>query len=189
MARLITVIRQSHGPDYLCFLWKMGQIPTCHLSSLTGDRLELLSDPTSINIIFSFRFPPSYPFTSPVFVPAFSVSDDKLTWTGLIFFFFKFVLPCTCAKLLPSCPTLCSAIDWGLPGSSVHGILQARILEWVASPFSRGLLLSGTVKSGGKFGLQEWLDPGAQKLPSGLHLFLAQPCFPLSWIQSPAGTL
>ena len=37
-----------------------------------------------------------------------------------------------------SCPTLCHSLDCSLPGSSVHGILQARILEWVAMPFSRG---------------------------------------------------
>ena len=37
-----------------------------------------------------------------------------------------------------SCPTLCNPKDCSLPGSSVHGILQARILEWVATPFSRG---------------------------------------------------
>ena len=36
------------------------------------------------------------------------------------------------------CPTLCDPVDWSLPDSSVHGILQARILEWVAVPFSRG---------------------------------------------------
>ena len=36
-----------------------------------------------------------------------------------------------------SCPTLCDPMDCSLPGSSVHGILQARILEWVAIPFSR----------------------------------------------------
>ena len=35
------------------------------------------------------------------------------------------------------CPTLCDAMDCSLPGSSVHGIFQARILEWVAIPFSR----------------------------------------------------
>ena len=35
-----------------------------------------------------------------------------------------------------SCPTLCDPMDCGLPGSSVHGILQARILEWIAIPFS-----------------------------------------------------
>ena len=37
-----------------------------------------------------------------------------------------------CAQLLQSCPALCSPMDCSLPGSSVHGILQARILEWVA---------------------------------------------------------
>ena len=36
-----------------------------------------------------------------------------------------------------SCPTLCNPTDCGPPGFSVHGILQARILEWVAIPFSR----------------------------------------------------
>ena len=34
--------------------------------------------------------------------------------------------------------TLCDPMECSLPGSSVHGILQARILEWVAIPFSRG---------------------------------------------------
>ena len=33
---------------------------------------------------------------------------------------------------------LCDPVDYSLPGSSVHGILQARILEWVAMDFSRG---------------------------------------------------
>ena len=37
-----------------------------------------------------------------------------------------------------SCPTLCHLMDRSPPDSSVHGILQARILEWVAIPFSRG---------------------------------------------------
>ena len=37
-----------------------------------------------------------------------------------------------------SCPTLCNPVDCSLPGSSVHGILQARTLEWVAIFFSRG---------------------------------------------------
>ena len=36
------------------------------------------------------------------------------------------------------CPTLCDPINCNLPGSSVHRYLQARILEWVAIPFSRG---------------------------------------------------
>ena len=37
-----------------------------------------------------------------------------------------------------SCPTLCDPMDCSPPGSSVHGIFQARILEWIAIPFSRG---------------------------------------------------
>ena len=41
-------------------------------------------------------------------------------------------------KLLQSCPTLCNPMDYSLPGSSVHGIFQVRILECVAFPFSRG---------------------------------------------------
>ena len=36
------------------------------------------------------------------------------------------------------CPTLCYSTDCSPPGPSVHGILQARILEWIAIPFSRG---------------------------------------------------
>ena len=41
--------------------------------------------------------------------------------------------------LIPQlCPTLCDPIDGSPPGSSVPGILQGRILEWVAIPFSKG---------------------------------------------------
>ena len=43
-----------------------------------------------------------------------------------------------CDKSLQLCLTLCDPMNHSLPGSSVHGILQARILEWVAIPFSRG---------------------------------------------------
>ena len=41
-------------------------------------------------------------------------------------------------EVAQSYPTLCNPVDCSLPGSSVHGILQARILEWVAISFSRG---------------------------------------------------
>ena len=46
--------------------------------------------------------------------------------------------PCVYSQSLQSCPTLCDPMDCGPPGSSVHGILQVRILEWVAMPSSRG---------------------------------------------------
>ena len=42
------------------------------------------------------------------------------------------------AQPLQSCPTLCDPMDCSPPGSSVHGILQERILEWVTMPFSWG---------------------------------------------------
>ena len=55
---------------------------------------------------------------------------------------FEFLTMCTnymsyvlAAQLFP---TLCDSMNYSLPGSSVHGILQARILEWVAISFSRG---------------------------------------------------
>ena len=40
------------------------------------------------------------------------------------------------AKSLQSCPTLSDPMDCSLPGSSVHGIFQVRVLEWVAIAFS-----------------------------------------------------
>ena len=40
------------------------------------------------------------------------------------------------AKSLQSCPTLCDPIDGSPPGSFVHGIFQARVLEWGAIAFS-----------------------------------------------------
>ena len=51
---------------------------------------------------------------------------------------FKDPRVCMHAKLLQSCLTLCNPMDYSLPGSSVHGILQAGILEWFAMLSSRG---------------------------------------------------
>ena len=45
---------------------------------------------------------------------------------------------CMSAKSLQSCPILCNLMEYSPPVSLVHGILQARIPEWVAIPFSRG---------------------------------------------------
>ena len=42
------------------------------------------------------------------------------------------------SEVAQSCPTLCDSIDCSLPGSSVHGIFQAVVLEWIAISFSRG---------------------------------------------------
>ena len=72
----------------------------------------------------------------------------------LFFFFFSYVLlflsifvkhaaaaaAAAAAKSIQSCPTLCDPIDGSPPGSSVPGILQARILEWVAISFSNACM-------------------------------------------------
>ena len=49
------------------------------------------------------------------------------------------MVACVCAKLLQSCPTLCDPMDCSPTGSSVHGILQARVLEWGAIALLQGI--------------------------------------------------
>ena len=53
----------------------------------------------------------------------------------MIYFCYFFVVIPLCAQ---SCLILCDPVDCSPPGSSVHRILQARILEWVAISYSRG---------------------------------------------------
>ena len=49
-------------------------------------------------------------------------------------------ISCSGGFIAQSCPTLCNPMDCSLPGSSIHGIFQARILEWVAISFPRASL-------------------------------------------------
>ena len=62
-----------------------------------------------------------------------------------------------------SCPTLGDPMDCSLPGSSVHGILQAKILEWTAMPSSRG-------SSRPRDGTQVSLGAGRFSLLQGIFL-------------------
>ena len=48
------------------------------------------------------------------------------------------VCVCVCVLVAQSCLTLCNPMNCSVPGSSNHGILQARMLEWETIPFSRG---------------------------------------------------
>ena len=64
------------------------------------------------------------------------------SWLFLLDKFFTFQITLSlpaAAKLLQLCPTLCNSIDGSPPGSPVPGILQARVLEWGAIPFSISL--------------------------------------------------
>ena len=73
------------------------------------------------------------------------------------------------AKLLQSCPSLCDPMDHSLPGSSVHGILQARILEWAAMPSSRG---SSWPRDGSCVSYLHWLAGSLPLAPPGKSVYL-----------------
>ena len=64
-----------------------------------------------------------------------------------------------------SCLILCHPVDYNLPGTSVHGILQARILEWVAIPFSRRIFLTQGSSPGLRRGRQTLYDLRHQGSP------------------------
>ena len=79
----------------------------------------------------------SLPFMIPVEQLGISVSKISPTsWTHLEDS--PVAQVCVRAKSLQLCLTLCDPIDWSPSGSSVHGILQAKMLQWVAIPSSRG---------------------------------------------------
>ena len=78
------------------------------------------------------------------------------------------------------CPTLCNPIDCTLPGSSVHGILQARILEWVAMPSSGDLPHPGIKPRSPALQVDSLLSeaPGKLKNTGEGNLSLLQGIFP-----------
>ena len=79
---------------------------------------------------------------------AYNLSTSYIYFKSFLYYLW-YLIQCTCrvnslstmwkVKVLVthSCPTLCDSMDWSLPGFAVHGILQARIPEWVAITFSR----------------------------------------------------
>ena len=83
--------------------------------------------------------------SAPVYVQVLSVkaslpppgnpSEIRVLYQALLFSSFPICSYCSVAQ---SCPALCDPMDCSPPGSSVHGILRARILESVAAPSSRG---------------------------------------------------
>ena len=82
-----------------------------------------------------------------------------------------------CAKSLQPCPTLCDTMDCSPPASSVHGTLQARIMKWIAMPFSKRIFPTPGLNPC-LLSLQHWLmaylplvfkNP-SQKNPTKMHL-------------------
>ena len=88
-------------------------------------KLESQSLQTFTNI-----FPPTNAFFF-----SFS-STNYMFFLCLIFTLILCVCVCACVLIAQLCPTLCDPMDCSPRGFSVHGILQARVLEWVAISFS-----------------------------------------------------
>ena len=80
------------------------------------------------------------------------------------------------AKSLQSCPTLCNPMDCSPPAFSVHGILQARTLEWVAISFSNALKWKVKMKS-----CLTLSDPMDCSLP-GFSVHVILPARTLEWV-------
>ena len=76
-----------------------------------------------------------------------------------------------CAKPLQSRPTLCDSMDCGPPGYSVQGILQARILEWVAMLSLQGILMTQGWKRG-VLHLLHWQTGSLPLAPPGKPILL-----------------
>ena len=90
--------------------------------------------------VSTWRSQLSHPFLSPLCPQVYSLHLHRCPANRVISTV-SLDSTCTCAKLHQSRVTLCSTVDCSPPGSSVHGILQARILEWVAMP-SQGIFLT-----------------------------------------------
>ena len=73
------------------------------------------------------------------------------------------------SEVTQSCPTLCYPMDCSPPGSSVHGILQPRILEWVAMPSSRGSSDPGIKPRSSALQADSLLSEPPGKSPSGFQ--------------------
>ena len=74
------------------------------------------------------------------------------------------------AKSPQSCPAFCDPMDCSLPGSPAHGILQARILEWVAMPSSREDLSNPGIK-GRLLCLLLWQAGASLPVPPGIPMY------------------
>ena len=86
-----------------------------------------------------------YKFFEDWYIIPFGLSNKDLCWLYLGYWPMtleltssRFVGQGVCAQLLQLCPTLCDPMNCSPPASSAHGILQARILQWVTMPSSRG---------------------------------------------------
>ena len=145
---------QSYGlyPARLLCPWASSGKNTgvnCHVSSRGFSQLRFeLSSPELAGGFFSIVPPSKSQRHLFIFVYSLKKQMCALLYTKYHFKCFQIITNLIvlitlkqvllCVLVTQLCQTLCDPMDWRLPGSSVCGILQARILEWVAIYFSRG---------------------------------------------------
>ena len=120
--------------------------PSVHAQSFSHVQLFVIPQTVACPAPVSMGFPrqeywseSELPFCSPGGLPDPGIKPTSPALAGDSFLLNHLESPfCYCCSVAKLCPSLWDPVDWRTPGSSVHGILQARILEWVASPFSRG---------------------------------------------------
>ena len=110
-------------------------IDICEREIMETRMLEIFHLPGNNHIVQSKRISHPWLLTS-ILYPQWVFTEYVLS---LFFFLWVFFCVCVCVCLVFSLrPTLCGPKDCSLPGSSVHGILQERSLDWVAISFSKG---------------------------------------------------
>ena len=127
---------QNKGANRM--LWVLGRLPYFHLShyykilpNLGSPHLAVLSQSSILNLLLWLYIvhqkPPGMSHACrPLLQERLASVPHDLP--QLNFLTLTFYQRCACAKSLQSCPTLCDTVDCSLPGSSVHRILQTRIL-------------------------------------------------------------
>ena len=127
-----------------CLLAKTGLVNYCALN-LSLIQVESQSQVSSILLSIwmnhnSTRFLKLHVFS--ILSLEVDFSGNSFCFCFLFFccccFVYHFLMTCLVSEVTQSCPTLCDHIDCSLSGSSVHGIFQAIVLEWIAISFSRG---------------------------------------------------
>ena len=94
----------------------------------------------AVNVLFPHLVTAGSPSSLPsAFKRAANASEETLLVSGISPSHQPMSVCCIPTQHAQLCPTLCDPMDCSPPGSSIHGILQAKVLEWVAISFSRGM--------------------------------------------------
>ena len=119
---------------FWCLNWvqQVDYIFTFISSKDLKDAMEILIEEKRHRISIAEKLEDSIDFATELIFAEVQIYTDHNSHT-------TYVYDCMQAySVVQSCPTLCNPMDCSPPGSSVHGIFQARILEWVAISSSRG---------------------------------------------------